>query len=113
MELEQCKFKKTLIKRGFQRRFFLGTQGGKPSPPLLLYCDIVLNKIMEITEQNFKKCKKVPLTNKFAVLHMRIQSNSQQQVYTGSVYGRNALNYNLNNLSILSALGHNSFDAFF
>ena len=71
---------------------------------------------MEITEQNFKKfkkCKKVPLTDKFAVLHMRIQSNSQQQVYTGSVYGRNALNYNLNNLSILSALGHNSFDAFF
>lgn len=39
--------------------------------------------------------------------------NSQQQVYTGSVYGRNALNYYLNNLSILSALGHNSFDAFF
>lgn len=39
--------------------------------------------------------------------------NLQQQVYTGSVYGRNALNYNLNNLSILSALGYNSFDAFF
>lgn len=70
---------------------------------------------MEITYNGtkLKKCKKVPLNDKFAVLHMRIQSNSQQQVYTGSVYGRNALNYNLYNLSILSALGHNSFDAFF
>ena len=39
--------------------------------------------------------------------------NSQQQVYTGSVYGRNGLNYNYSNLSLLSALGYNSFNAFF
>ena len=39
--------------------------------------------------------------------------NSQQQVYTGSVYGRNGLNYIYSNLSLLSALGYNSFNAFF
>ena len=42
-----------------------------PSPPILLYWDIVLSKIMEITEQNFKNRKKVPLTDIFMVFYIR------------------------------------------
>ena len=52
---------------------------GNPSP--LFYCfsfwEYYSNESAEITEQNLKNVKKVPLTDKFVVLYMWIQTDSE------------------------------------
>lgn len=80
---------------------------------------------MSVDEETFKNADPGTVNNLFrgnnsyskviasSAERLQYAVNSQQQVYTGSVYGRNGLNYNYSNLSLLSALGYNSFNAFF
>ena len=80
---------------------------------------------MAVDEEKFKNADPGTVNNVFrgnnsyskviasSAERLQYAVNSQQQVYTGSVYGRNGLNYNLGNYSLLSALGYNSFNAFF
>jgi len=49
----------------------------KPHFFIGLFFEYYLDEITAITEQNLKNAKKVPLTGKFVVLYMRIQTDNE------------------------------------